>query len=87
MSGSRRHSRSRVLAGLAAYVDVINAFGWENIIAYNSTNVGQLAWERTGDPTGGPTINRPIGIGANGNDGSMIYDIPREVFFGLSYSF
>jgi hypothetical protein len=72
---------------LAAYVDVINVFGWENIIAYNSTNVGQLAWERTGDPTGGPTINRPIGIGSSGNDGSMIYDIPREVFFGLSYSF
>jgi hypothetical protein len=72
---------------LSAYVDVINAFGWENIIAYNSTNVGQLAWERTGDPTGGPTINRPIGIGPSGNDGSMIYDIPREVFFGLSFSF
>ena len=72
---------------LAAYVDVINAFGWENIIAYNSSNVGQLAWERTGDPTGGPTINRPIGIGPSGNDGSMIYDIPREVFFGLNFSF
>jgi hypothetical protein len=72
---------------LAAYVDVINAFGWENIIAYNSTNVGQLAWEKTGDPTGGPTINRPIGIGSSGNDGSMIYDIPREVFVGVSYSF
>ena len=72
---------------LAAYVDVINAFGWENIIAYNSTNVGQIAWEKTGDPTGGPTINRPIGIGASGNDGSMIYDIPREVFFGLNLSF
>jgi hypothetical protein len=72
---------------IAAYVDVLNVFGWENIIAYNSTNVGQLAWERTGDPTGGPTINRPIGISASGNDGSLIYDIPREVFFGINYSF
>jgi hypothetical protein len=71
----------------AAYVDVINSFASENIIAYNSTNVGQLAWERTGDPTGGPTINRPIGISPSGNDGSMVYDIPREVFFGVNFSF
>lgn len=75
------------LGRVAAYVDVLNAFGWENIIAYNSTNVGQIAWERTGDPTGGPTINRPIGISAAGNDGSMIYDVPRQIFFGLTVNF
>lgn len=77
----------RGIGRIAAYVDVINVFGWENIIAYNSTNVGQLAWERTGDPTGGPTINRPIGISASGNDGSMIYDLPRMVYFGLTFNF
>jgi hypothetical protein len=86
-----RLEKAFTIAGIgriAAYVDVINAFGWENIIGYNSSSVGQLAWERTGDPTGGPTINRPIGTDASGNDdGSMVYDIPRQIFFGLTYSF
>ena len=62
----------------ALYLDVINAFDSENIVSYNNSNVGQLAWERTGDPTGGPTISRPVA-----QDGSLVYDIPRQVYFGL----
>jgi hypothetical protein len=72
---------------VAVYVDLINAFSWTNIVAYNSSNVGQIAWERTGDPTGGPTINRPIGISAAGNDASLVYDVPREVYFGIVFNF
>jgi len=68
---------------LAAYVDVINAFNTMNIISYYSgATVGQTAWEKNGDPTGGTTYNRPIG-----QDGSMIYDVPRQVFVGLTYTF
>jgi hypothetical protein len=67
---------------LAIYVDAINIFNWENIISYNSSNVGQTVWERTGDPTGGPTINRPVG-----QDGSMVYDIPRQVYVGMNLQF
>jgi hypothetical protein len=68
------------------YVDVLNVFGWRT-----SSRTTAQRWsagmERTGDPTGGPTINRPIGISASSNDSSLIYDIPREVFFGINYSF
>jgi hypothetical protein len=66
----------------AIYVDLINAFNYTNIVSYNNSNVGQIAWEKTGDPTGGPTINRPVN-----QDGSLIYDIPREVYFGLTWNF
>ncbi len=63
----------------AVYMDVTNVFDWRNIISYNNSNIGQLAWERTGDPTGGPTINRPVS-----QDGSLVYDFPRTVYFGLT---
>ena len=63
---------------LAIYMDVLNVFDWKNIISYNNSNVGQPAWERTGDPTGGPTINRPIS-----QDGSLVYDFPRAIYFGV----
>ncbi len=73
---------------LAAYVDLINAFDRENILAYNTSSVGQQAWERTGDPTGGPTINRPTARDAGGkDDGSMVYDVPRQIFVGVRLSF
>jgi len=67
---------------LAVYVDLINAFNWTNVLAYNNSNLGQIAWEKTGNPTGGPTINRPVG-----QDGSLVYDIPREVYFGIIWNF
>lgn len=62
------------------YADLINAFDWTSILAYQrATDVGQQAFEKTGDPTGGPTINRAIT-----QDGSLIYDVPRTVYFGLN---
>ena len=70
------------LGRFAVYVDLINAFNWTNVLSYNNSNVGQIAWEKTEDPTGGPTINRPVS-----QDGSLIYDVPREVYFGLTWNF
>ena len=67
------------------YVDALNVFNWVNIQAYyNNTSLPQtqIAWERDGDPTGGPTVNRPAS-----QDGTLIYDIPREIYFGVSYNF
>jgi hypothetical protein len=76
------------LGRFAVYLDVINLFGWENIIAYNTSAIGQKAMETSDDPTGGPTINRPVALDAAGrNDGSMVYDVPRQVFVGVSVSF
>jgi hypothetical protein len=68
---------------LAIYADLINAFNWTNIVAYQrATEVGQIAFERLGDPTGGPDINRSVT-----QDASLIYDIPRAVYFGLNFQF
>ena len=69
---------------VALYVDVLNAFNWPSIFAYNNGIVGQVEWEKNGDPTGGPTINRPI---TPVGDNSLIYDIPREVYFGLNLTY
>jgi hypothetical protein len=69
---------------VAIYADLINAFNWTNIMSYyvNGSGVGQTDWERYGDPTGGPTVSRPIT-----SDGTMIYDVPREVYFGVNIQF
>lgn len=67
------------LGRLAVYIDVLNAFNYTNIVAYNTTNVGQQEWERNGDPTGGPLISRAVSP-----DGSLVFDIPREVYFGVN---
>lgn len=64
------------------YVDVLNAFDWKNILAFDNSNVGQLEWERNGDPTGGPVAPRPVT-----QDGSLIYDIAREIYFGFTLNF
>jgi hypothetical protein len=48
----------------------------------NGSGIGQIDWERNGDPTGGPTVSRPIT-----SDGTMIYDVPREVYFGVNIQF
>ncbi|MEK7249268.1 MAG: TonB-dependent receptor, partial [Bacteroidota bacterium] len=66
---------------VALYVDVSNVFNWTNILAYNSSQVGQAAWEKFGDPTGGPTINRAI---TPPPDNTLIYDVPREIYFGVN---
>jgi hypothetical protein len=66
----------------AIYADVINVFDSQNILSYNTSNLGLTAWESKGDPTGGPTINRPVS-----QDGSLVYDVPREVYFGVILNF
>jgi hypothetical protein len=67
------------LGRVSVYADLLNAFNWVSILAYQSgTDIGQQAFEKTGDPTGGPSIARPIT-----QDGSLIYDIPRSVYFGV----
>lgn len=70
---------------LAVYADVQNLFNWTNILAYDNTTTGQILWEKSnqGDnpnPTG--TQLRPVGP-----DGSLFYDIPREVYFGVRLDF
>jgi outer membrane receptor protein involved in Fe transport len=74
---------------VAFFVDVINALNSVNIIGYNTSNVGQLAWETEGNPEGGATIQRPVGKGQGGAgaDGSLVYDVPREVYFGVNFTF
>ncbi len=68
---------------LGIYVDVVNAFNWTNILAYQrNSDVGQMAFEKTGDPTGGPLVSRAVT-----QDGSMIYDVPREFYFGVNLEF
>jgi hypothetical protein len=69
---------------VAFYVDLLNAFDWESIMSYytTGTGLGQIDWERDGNPTGGPTVNRPIT-----QDGTMIYDIPRAIYVGVNVSF
>jgi len=73
------------LGRIALYVDLVNAFNWTNVLTYYGgpgNPVAQKAWEVDGNPAGGPTINRAIT-----QDGSMIYDIPREVYFGLNITY
>ncbi len=69
-------------ARVSVYVDVLNVLDWKNILAFDASNVGQIEWERNGDPTGGPTAPRPVT-----QDGSLIYDIPREIYVGLMLNF
>jgi outer membrane receptor protein involved in Fe transport len=65
------------------FVDVLNVFNWSNILAYRELPMtGQTAWEVYGDPTGGPDLNRPVT-----SEGTLIYDIPREAYFGLRFGF
>jgi hypothetical protein len=69
---------------MSLYVDVMNLLDWTNIMAYyNVPDWGQLMWETTGDPTGGSGINRPV----NYYEGTLIYDTPRELYFGVRVEF
>lgn len=67
---------------ISVYLDVLNVFNTQNVLAYDNSNVGQISWERDGDPTGGTKAPRPIT-----QDGSLIYDIPREFYFGFTVEF
>ena len=65
------------------FVDVLNLFNWTNILGYYDYYLAdQTAWELRGDPTGGSPINRPVTF-----EGTMLYDIPREAYFGARIGF
>ena len=70
---------------LSIFVDLINAFGWTNVVAMQNhpwEPEARAAWEREQDPTGGPGFNRPVNF-----ENVMVYDVPREVYFGVEFSF
>ena len=78
-------------AQVSVFVDMLNAFDWKNILAYDNSSVGQINWERYGDPTGAAITSAGVPVPGTGQpitqDGSMIYDVPREVYFGLTLHF
>jgi outer membrane receptor for Fe3+-dicitrate len=65
---------------IAVFLDVKNLFDTENIIAYDNSNSGGNTFELYGDPTG--LYERPVS-----QDGSFFYDIPREIYFGITIDF
>ena len=65
------------------FVDVMNLCNWTNILAYcNISLADPAAWELRGDPTGGAPINRPVTP-----EGTLLYNIPREAYFGVRVGF
>ena len=73
---------------IALFLDLVNAFNTVNVLAFNQTTRGREAWERYGDPTGGPPSNRPVGKSNSlSYDGTLVYDVPREFYFGLDLTF
>ncbi len=68
---------------LDLFVDILNLFNWTNILGYYDYYLAdQAAWEIQGDPTGGSPINRPVTF-----EGTLLYDIPREAYFGVRIGF
>ena len=69
------------------YADLINAFNWVNIVALvenpNPLGTATQAFVKYQDPTGGPMYNRPVTT----NEGSFVYGVPREVYFGARLDF
>ncbi len=69
------------------YVDLINAFNWVNIVAFTGDwdvlGAGTIAWMKNGDPTGGPLWNRPV----TSWEGTLLYGVPREAYFGAQVDF
>ncbi len=71
------------LGRLNFFADMINAFDWTNVLTYNSFNeVTFKAWALRGDPTGGPDVNQPATT-----EGSLVYGVPREFYFGVNLTF
>jgi outer membrane receptor protein involved in Fe transport len=78
------------MARVAVFLDIVNLFDKKNVIAYDNSPTGQLIWERTGDPTGydAAAVPNPAHTGRPiTQDGSPIYDVPREVYFGINVNF
>ncbi len=65
----------------SAFFEIRNVFDRENIQAYlRDTNQARKLWEEERDPTGELNL-------AFGTQGRLLYDIPREVNFGISVDF
>jgi hypothetical protein len=67
---------------IAVFVDVRNVFDAENILTYfqSPDGRGQELWERQGIPVGPDSRATTL-------DGSPIYDIARQIYFGASVEF
>ncbi len=66
---------------LGVFMDIKNLFNKENILAYaTATGASQLKFHTTGDPTG--EYNRAIL-----EEGTSVYDMPRQVYVGLYFEF
>jgi len=65
---------------LILFADIKNLLNAKNIIAYDDTITGNDLWQKNGDPTG--IYKRPINL-----DGTLYYDIPREVYLGIQFEF
>ena len=64
----------------AAYLDVKNVFDKGNLLAFDYSTTYSDAWETSKDPTG--LQKRPMA-----GDGTTFYDIPREMYFGITFDF
>ncbi|OGG51851.1 MAG: hypothetical protein A3F84_17260 [Candidatus Handelsmanbacteria bacterium RIFCSPLOWO2_12_FULL_64_10] len=63
------------------FLEVRNLFDRKNILTWDSFDpASSRLWEEKKDPTG--TLNRPTRV-----EGTPIYDIARETYFGISYDF
>jgi hypothetical protein len=66
---------------IGVFMDVKNVFNKENILAYATyTGASQLKFYTTGDPTG--EYNRAIL-----EEGTSVYDMPRQVYVGAYFEF
>lgn len=65
----------------SAFFEIRNVFDRENVQAYlRDTNNARKLWEEERDPTG--ELNLPFGT-----QGRLLYDIPREMNFGIAVDF
>ncbi|MBM4159996.1 MAG: TonB-dependent receptor [Ignavibacteria bacterium] len=66
---------------IGVFMDVKNVFNKQNILAYATfTGVSQLKFHNTGDPTG--EYSRAIL-----EEGTSVYDMPRQVYVGAYFEF
>ena len=71
------------LGRIKVFADLINVFNWTNVLTYYAYNdVTFKAWAQKSDPTGGPAVNQPVT-----QEGSLVYGVPREFFFGMNVTF
>ncbi|MBC6950795.1 hypothetical protein DWB58_22945 [candidate division KSB1 bacterium] len=63
------------------FVEGRNIFNQSNILTWDNFDIASsVLWEKDQNPTG--TLNRPTTA-----DGVPLYDIARELYFGIDFSF